>query len=376
MKVNDKHSKIAIIIGTKAELIKCMPLMVELQKRKKDYWFMHTGQHPLGKICEDFNIKKPDFILSREPEKETKFWSKINSFSIFWFLSMILKTKNILKKIKPKFVIYHGDTMSTCAAAIGSSRMLNKKKKWKNVHLEAGLRSGSLMEPFPEEISRQISDFFSDILLAVSEFTENNLKKNKFISGEILKIGNTVIDSALITYELAKKKKLKKISGNYALINIHRHENIKNKKRLKQIVEIIKKIKINAIWPLHESTKLYLEKYGLIEDLKNMKNMKITPLTDYLEFIFMMANCKYLITDGGSIQEESLVFKKPCIILRKATERQEGLFTEINFLTKINLKSTEKIIEKIETGKLKIKKFENPYGKKGLTKKIVDELLK
>jgi len=375
MKENEKHSKIAIIIGTKAELIKCMPLMVELQKRKKEYWFIHTGQHPLGKICEDFKIKKPDFILSKEPEKETKFWSKINSFSILWFFSMILKVKKALRKINPKYVVYHGDTMSTCAAAIGSSKMFNKKKKWKNVHLEAGLRSRSLFEPFPEEISRQISDFFSDILLAVSEFTENNLKKSKFISGEILRFGNTVVDSALITYEMAKKKKLKKIAEDYALINIHRHENIQNKKRLHQIVEIIKKIKIKAIWPLHESTKLYLEKYDLMKELKEMKNLQITPLTDYLEFIFMIANCEYIITDGGSIQEESLVFKKPCLIMRKRTERQEGLETGINFLT-MNVEEAKKIIEKIETGKLKIKKFENPYGKAGLTKKIVDELLK
>lgn len=78
MKIRQNHSKIAIVIGTKAELIKCMPLMLELQKRKKEYWFIHTGQHPLGKACEEFGIKKPDFILSEEPDKETKFWSKVN----------------------------------------------------------------------------------------------------------------------------------------------------------------------------------------------------------------------------------------------------------------------------------------------------------
>jgi UDP-N-acetylglucosamine 2-epimerase len=372
----EKHSRIAIVIGTKAELIKCMPLMLELQERKLDYWFIHTGQHPLGDSAEDFGVKRPDFILSKEPDKETKFWSKINSISIFWFLSMIGKIRKIVKKIRPKYVIYHGDTMSTSAAAIGSSRWLNKKKKWKNVHLEAGLRSGSWFEPFPEEISRQISDFFSDILLAVSDFTEHNLKKNRYVKGEILKLGNTIIDSALITYEKSKKRKIKKIEGKYALINIHRHENLKNKDRLTRIVEIIKHMKIKAIWPLHESTKMYLEKYDLMKELKKMKNLEITPLVDYFNFINMLANCEYLVADGGSIQEESLVFKKPCIIIRNKTERQEGLFTGINFMSYLNPQSTKRIIEDIEEGKLKIKKFENPYGKKGLTKKIVDELLK
>ena len=89
-----------------------------------------------------------------------------------------------------------------------------------------------------------------------------------------------------------------------------------------------------------------------------------------------MNNCKYLIADGGSIQEESLVFKKPCILLRKKTERQEGLSTGINFLTRLDVEKTKKIISDIENNKLKVKKFKNPYGEKGLSKKIVDELLR
>lgn len=157
------ESKIAIVIGTKAELIKCMPIMLELQKQKKDYWFIHTGQHSLKGACGEFGIKKPNFILSQEPEISTKFWSRINKNSLFWFFSTIFKIKRLLRKIKPKYVLYHGDTMSTAAAAIASSKLLNSGKIWKNVHLEAGLRSGSLFEPFPEEISRKISDKFSDI---------------------------------------------------------------------------------------------------------------------------------------------------------------------------------------------------------------------
>ena len=90
----------------------------------------------------------------------------------------------------------------------------------------------------------------------------------------------------------------------------------------------------------------------------------------------MLSNCKYLVADGGSIQEESLVFKKPCIILRKRTERQEGLDSGINFLTGMNVIKTREVIDKIENNELKIKRFSNPYGERGLTKKIVDLLLK
>ena len=372
----ENGSGIVISIGTKAEIIKCMPLMAELQKQKKGYWFIHTGQHSLKDSYEKFEIKKPDFVLSKVPEKNnTKFWSKINKSSILWTFMTIYKIRKIARKIKPKYVIYHGDTMSSAATAIATSSLLNPGRKWKNVHLEAGLRSGSLLEPFPEEISRRICDRFSDVLLAVSDLTENNLKKNMgFLSKKkVIKIGNTIVDSALITYE--KAKKMYKMEKNpYALINIHRHENIRSKKRMKQIAGILKEIKINAIWPMHDSTKHYLESYGLMGSVKEMKNLRITPLEDYFKFIFLLANCKYLICDGGSIQEESLVFKKPCIILRKKTERPEGLGTGINFLTKFNRSYSKKLIGDIENNKLKNKKFSNPYGEEGLSKKIIEIL--
>src|SRR3989338_10531383 len=95
----------------------------------------------------------------------------------------------------------------------------------------------------------------------------------------------------------------------------------------------------------------------------------------YSHFIFLIANCFYLVTDGGSIQEESLVFKKPCIILRKRTERQEGLSTGINFLTKLNVNYARKVIEDIESGKIRAKDFKNPYGEKDISKRVVHTLL-
>jgi UDP-N-acetylglucosamine 2-epimerase (non-hydrolysing) len=372
-----KHSGIMIIIGTKAELIKCMPIMRKLQERDQDYWFVSTGQHPLRKSAEEFGVKQPDFILSEEPEISTKFWSKINNSSILWCFSMLPKIKRLVKELKPRHVIYHGDTMSTAVAAIASSRMLNFFKKWNNVHLEAGLRSGSLRQPFPEEISRQICDRFSDTLLAVSDFSEGHLKKSrkKGVFGKIYNTGNTIVDAATIIYEDAKKRsKMKRLPKKFALLNIHRHEHLRSKKEMRKIVDIIKSIRFNAIWPLHDNTRYYLEKYGMMEELEEMKNLKITPLTDYFTFIYLIAKSNYLVTDGGSIQEESLVFKKPCVILRHVTERQEGLHSGINFLTKLNVSKTRKLIRKIEAGKISVKSFKNPYGEVGVSERVLEVL--
>jgi UDP-N-acetylglucosamine 2-epimerase (non-hydrolysing) len=374
--MGEKHSKIAIVIGTKAELIKCMPIMLELQKQKKEYWFIHTGQHPFKDACKEFGIKNPDYILSEAPDskKGTKFHSKISKSAFKWAWKNMFEIRKLLKKLNPKYVIFHGDTMNTAMAIGASSWVLNPFKEWKTVHLEAGLRSGSLKEPFPEEFTRQIVDKFSDVLLAVSDKSEKNLKKEiNFAKGEIINVGNTGVDASLIAYDRAKKK-YKKLKYEYALINVHRFENLRSYERMKNIVEIIKKINVKAIWPIHETTKNTLKKYGLIKDLEKMENLEIVPLEGYFKFIFLLANCKYLLTDGGSIQEESLLFKKPCLILRKYTERQEGFSTGINFLTKLDVNKTKKIIEKIEHNEIKINKFKNPYGEKGLSKKIVEIL--
>lgn len=367
---------IAIVIGTRAELIKTFPVMLELDRKKIPFKFIHTGQHSLGDLCEKFSVKQPDLILSREPKASSKFYTSVGK-AIFWNSWMVIKLWRTLLKIKDlDYIIYHGDTMTTAAIAIASSKLFNPFKKYKNVHLEAGLRSGSLKEPFPEEISRRIADKFSDILLAVSDRSEDNLKKAR-LSGKIIKVGNTVVDSVEIAYDLAVKRKIKPLSKNkFALISIHRHENIKSKKRMTQIVDILSQVKTTSFFSLHDNTKKKLIDFGLYDQLKGNHNIHLIDPLDYVNYSFQIKNCEFLITDGGSIQEESLVFRKPCVILRKFTERQEGIDSGINFLTKLDVNESVEIIGLIESGKIKVGKFKNPYGVAGVSKEIVKRLMK
>jgi UDP-N-acetylglucosamine 2-epimerase (non-hydrolysing) len=362
---------IAVILGTKAELIKTMPVMKELEKRGIDYYFIHTGQHTITDLVRDFDVKEPDVILYKPPKSSSMFMVKAHR-AIFWDISLVFKIQNTLKKIMGlDYVFYHGDTMSTAAGAVASSKFLNLNRRWKSAHLEAGLRSNDIFEPFPEEISRIIADRFSDILFAVSKGAVKNLEKEK-LKGEIVNVGNTIIDSIYTSLKLAKKKFGKLEEKNFCLINVHRHENIKSRSRLEKIVDIITNVNISAYWPLHDNTRQQLTKFGLMKKIQEKKNIKISKLISYLEFIRLLANCKYLITDGGSIQEESLVFKKPCILLRMRTERNEGLKTGINFLTRLDIDYTIDLIRKIESEKFKIPKYKNPYGNGKAAKKIVD----
>ncbi|MEM2955019.1 MAG: UDP-N-acetylglucosamine 2-epimerase, partial [Candidatus Nanoarchaeia archaeon] len=138
---------IAIVLGTKAELIKTMPLMRELEKRGIDYHFIHTGQHTIIDLVKDFGVKEPDTVLYEPPKLSSRFMVKTHK-AIFWDIPLVFKIRNSLKKVKNlSYVLYHGDTMSTASASIASSNFLNLNKKWENVHLEAGLRSKDIFEP-------------------------------------------------------------------------------------------------------------------------------------------------------------------------------------------------------------------------------------
>jgi UDP-N-acetylglucosamine 2-epimerase (non-hydrolysing) len=113
---------------------------------------------------------------------------------------------------------------------------------------------------------------------------------------------------------------------------------------------------------------------GLYDKLESNKNIKIINPLDYPSFIYQLKNCSLVICDGGSMQEESLLFAKPCIILRKATERQEGLESNFQFLSKLDVEKTKNKIREFLSNKFKAKPIKNPYGKQGLSKRILDIL--
>jgi UDP-N-acetylglucosamine 2-epimerase (non-hydrolysing) len=323
----------------------------------------------LKDLCEKFGVKKPDLVLTEESKKSSKFNSK-QMKAILWNLKLVFKIRKEVKKLKNlKYVLYHGDTMTTATASIATSKLLNPFKKYKNVHLEAGLRSFNNFEPFPEEISRRIVGRFSDILFAVSDLAELNLKNRK----GVIKVGNTILDSANITFRMAKKEKPLS-DEKFALITVHRHENLKSKKRMEKIIQILKSLEIPSFFAMHDNTLNKIKNFGLYEELIENKNIKIISPMDYPEFIYQTSKCSLIICDGGSMQEESLIFKKPCIILRMATERQEGLKSNFQFLSKLDVGKTKEKIKEYLSPKFKVKDFKNPYGEIGVSKKIAEML--
>ncbi|MDY6771488.1 MAG: UDP-N-acetylglucosamine 2-epimerase, partial [Candidatus Nanohaloarchaea archaeon] len=177
-----------------------------------------------------------------------------------------------------------------------------------------------------------------------------------------------IVDSATAAEKIGEPYE----KEGYGIVTVHRHENIKSRKRMEKIVKIIEKSPRELIFPLHDNTRDALEKYGLLHRIQESDTVTIHELIDYPDFINMLKNADILYTDGGSMQEESLMYHVPCVILRNRTERKEGLATGINYLSKFEVEETRKKAE--ELVKKEKKDYKNPYGEPGVSKRIVDRL--
>lgn len=313
--------KIHIIIGTKAQLIKMAPVMMELQKRKIPYNYIFTGQHQktMNELRENFSLKDPDIILHKEKDI-----TKVGQMLI-WLIKMMFKTITKKEQIfgktnKNDIILTHGDTFSTLLGAI-----MGRLARIKVGHVESGLRSFKIFHPFPEELTRLGTFCFTDYYFCPGDWAVENLKK--FKGKKINTNYNTLFDALKLIQQQFHLSKIKIPTEKYATCSIHRFENIFQKKTLENIIDQILKVskKIKIAFILHLPTKQQLQKYDLLKKLENAPNIQLHPRYDYLDFIHLVSKSEYLITDGGSNQEETFYMGKPCLLFRQATERQEGL---------------------------------------------------
>ncbi|MCJ7792563.1 MAG: UDP-N-acetylglucosamine 2-epimerase [Candidatus Marinimicrobia bacterium] len=308
-----------VVIGTKAQLIKMAPIMAELQKRKIDYDFIFTGQHKetIEELIGGFQLKKPDYILYKGKDI-----TKIHQM-IFWFIKCIVHTLKNKKKIFGKngnVVLIHGDAIS---ALLGAT--IAKISGLKVAYIEAGLRSFDTFNPFPEEITRRLVSFLSDYHFCPGEFAYKNSQKYRGI--KINTKANTLLDSLRLVIRNDNSIQVDIPKEKYCLVSIHRFENIFNKAQFSFILEILEEIsrQIKVLLILHKPTKEKLKEYGFFQELRKNPNIELRPRYNYFKFIKLLCATEFVITDGGSNQEECCYLGKPCLLMRKTTERKEGL---------------------------------------------------
>jgi UDP-N-acetylglucosamine 2-epimerase len=319
-------SAVNILIGTKAQFIKTAPLIKECVSQNIPYRLIDTCQHKdiTEEIRKLFKIKKPDSHLSSKYENINTLFK-----ACFWLINIALSAFFQKKKFREKIFgpkkkgvcLIHGDTLSTLLGLT-----LAKYYRFKVMHLEAGLRSFNSLNPFPEELIRIVCMKFSDYLIAPSIWAVQNLKKMK-TKGKIYNLeANTVLDS--INYILKTPRPIITFSqSDYALISIHRFENIYSKNRLQIITKLALEVSNSnkVIFVLHQPTIKKIKSYGLYKQLEKNKNTILTKITNYQQFIFLIQKANFIITDGGSIQEECFYLNKPCLLMRKQTERLYGI---------------------------------------------------
>lgn len=335
--------KIVLIIGARPNFMKAFPVYEALQN-DFDVTLIHTGQHfdkKMSKVFfEQLKFPYPDIHLTLE--KRTKagdFDNKLYVENEEYLANKDVvieelkgfdgelgqlgeirdKLKNEFEKIQPDLVMVFGDVTSTLAAGL-AAKMLNIEV----AHVESGLRSGDIK--MPEEVNRVLTDHISDYYFVTEQSGVDNLKELG-ITDNVFLVGNTMIDTQKKYLQQALDTKYNETLGikskEYVLVTLHRPSNVDNLEKLKEIFDDFEELSKTEtlVYPIHPRTKKNLEKLGYLEKVESNKNIILQEPLGYLEFTCLIANCKYMITDSGGIQEETTALDIPCFTLRENTER-------------------------------------------------------
>lgn len=353
--------KIAVVFGTRPEIIKLSPVIRALAEKKLNFFIVHTNQHYSSNMDEVFlkelNLPKAKYNLRIGSGTHGNMTGRI-----------LIEIEKIFFKEKPQILIVQGDTNTALSVALAASKM-----NIRIVHVEAGLRSYTYI---PEETNRVLIDHISDICFTPTKKQQQILQKEGIPNKKIKVVGNSIVDAVFQNLKIAEKKSkvLKTLNlkpKKFIILTTHREENVDNKLNLENILkaanEIAEKNKIQVIFPIHPRTQKMIEKFGL----KIPKKIKTIPPIGYLDMLILMGNALIILTDSGGIQEEACILKVPCVTLREKTERPETVEVGGNIVVGTDNK---KIVT--ETAKMLKKKinWRNPFGN-GETGKLIAETL-
>lgn len=322
--MSDRIKSAVFFIGTTAEYIKVFTIIENLKKENIDVKIITTGQNEIAQtdIAKSVNLKI-DLQLSNEDDIVK------NAIGLFsWFLktkrTAVQKIKNTFPEIdfKKSVMVIHGDTVSTVMGALTA-----KKLGMKIAHIEAGLRSHNIFSPFPEEIDRNIVSKLADFNFCQNEVAYKNLSKAK---GEVINTHyNTIIDALTYSHSVpCENERINEIiDKKYSVFVLHRQENLLKSSLVKKMVSIIiERAKTEkVVFILHQITKNALTSLGLLKTLQEDPNIILFDRVEYFDFMKLLSSAQFVVTDGGSNQEELSYMGKPTIIVRTSTERTDGL---------------------------------------------------
>ncbi len=374
--------KILIVFGTRPEAIKMAPLVKYFEKESErfDLKVCVTAQHRemLDQVLDLFEIT-PDYDLNIMKGGQDLY--DITSH-------VLLGMRDVLRDCTPDIVFVHGDTSTTSSTALASFY-----QQIKVAHVEAGLRTGDIYSPWPEEANRQITGVLANYHFAPTVTSEENLLRENKDSKTIIVTGNTVIDALYLALEKIKNStelKAKIVQGiedeindnnfslensKFILVTGHRRENhgqgfINICKGLKEIA--LKNPNVNIIYPVHLNPNVQKPVNELLGDVKNI--YLINPM-QYESFIYLMDKSYFIITDSGGVQEEAPSLGKPVLVMRDTTERPEaleaGTVKLVGVDSELIIKEAQELLDNNESYS-KMSKAHNPYGDGNACQRIVE----
>ncbi len=352
------------VIGTRPEIVKTAPVIHEFEdKQGIKCYLLHTGQHYSEKMSraffDDLGLRRPDMNLNIGSGSHSQQTAKA-----------LIGIEEALIKEQPDVVLVQGDTNAVLSAALAASKL-----QIPIAHIEAGLRSYD--RRMPEEYNRRLTDHASDFLFAPTERSAEILRREN-VWGEIYVTGNTVIDTLEERLPTAMRTELPdpaKRLDKFALLTLHRAENVDDRKTLEGLIRGLGEIDIDIVFPAHPRTVRRLEEFKLMDIVKQMGNIHVIDPTGYLVFLHLMKKSSFVITDSGGIQEEVTApsINKRVFVLRVSTERPEAVESGHSTVVGVDPKVfPRRIMDEIQKGLDGSRTC--PYGDGTASKVIVDVL--
>jgi UDP-N-acetylglucosamine 2-epimerase (non-hydrolysing) len=358
---------LAIVLGTRPEIIKMSPLIRSCQKKGVDFFVLHTGQHysyEMDRVFfEELGLPAPDFNLDVGSGSHAEQTGKI-----------MTGIEKILVQEKPDCVLVQGDTNTVLAGTLAASKTYVRKGSSRPIdvgHVEAGLRSFD--RSMPEEVNRIVADHLSQYLFAPTTTAQEHLRHEGIAEEKIFLTGNTVVDAVRENLAVSKKKAdtirdLGLSPDKYFLVTLHRQENVDNKKRLKDILSSLTQIHettgMPLVFPVHPRTEKMIASFNL-----KLKGFQLIKPLGFLEFLQLESHARLALTDSGGVQEETCILNVPCVTIRDSTERPETVDVGANIVAGVDPAS---IIDAAERMLAHSRKWENPFGDGKAGDRIID----
>lgn len=307
-----ESSKIRVLalVGARPNFMKIAPLLRELQARERfETTLVHTGQHYDASMSADFfrdlGIPEPDVNLAVGSGSHAAQTAQV-----------LVGIEDLLVAQRPEVLLLVGDVNSTLAASLAAAKLLVPI-----AHVEAGLRSGD--RSMPEEINRLVTDTLSTWCFTTEPAGGENLRREGIAQEKIHQVGNVMIDTLRANQaqanELDTLERLGLEAGGYALLTLHRPSNVDDRDKLSGLFEALEEIhrELPVVFPVHPRTS------AAIRDLLGGKEpaLQLLEPQGYLDFLRLMSQAKFVLTDSGGIQEETTALGVPCLTMRDSTER-------------------------------------------------------